>query len=1197
MKKKFCFDRDWKLSGLIKLLKVMKLTVFLLLVSVAGVLANRSYSQTKMLNLNMREATVKEVLKSIEEQSGFHFLYSENLINVERKVNITIENKKIEQVLNLIFEGTDVDYSMRDRFIVLTTPEISTGELQLSQQQKDISGKVTDSSGVPLPGVSIVVKGTTQGIITDADGKYSLSNVPTDATLVFSFVGMKTQEISVTNKSTINVTLAEETVGIDEVVAIGYGTQKKVNLIGSVATVNSQVLENRPVTNLSSALTGLSSGVYVYQGSGKPGEDGATIRIRGLGTLNSNTALVVVDGIPSSLDAVNPEDVDNISILKDAAAASIYGARASNGVVLVTTKKGKKNKISVTYSGSLSLTSPSRIPEFVTNYAQHMELINEGYENSNIAPIFSQTTIDTWIEKSKDPNGLTDEGIPNYVAYPNTDWADAVFQNKVLQKHNISLNGGTEKSTFLLSLGYLNNPGTMPRTGYERYQMRINLQTEVAKFLTVGTQTYGQLSSKGLGSTDNAFNYLGQTTPGLYPYYDGKYGYPSATEESPTANNILSRLYDTGGDDKSTSFNTTLFANLRIADDLTLESKVNYNTDFTEYNSHPLSYEKWNFLTNESVEIVRGTPADLTTYYSFNKDYMVTLESLLRYNKIFNEKHDFGALLGYNQYYYNYYNFNTTKKGLTDETITTLNSATSVLSSAGDEYDYAMRSWFGRLNYAYESKYLLEAVCRYDGSSRFSSDNRWGFFPAFSAGWRISEEPFMTRVKGVLDNLKLRLSWGKTGNNATNYNDAADNYLYQATYSSTNYSFGGSEANGLAVTQLANSKLKWESTALANIGLDGTLFGGLLDFELDMYRKYTDGILYTPTIPLTVGTASAAVENIAEVLNKGIEMSVGHHGKIGSIEYHAKVNFAYNYNRVKKYKGALESGWNESHTTYSSNLGDVSSGSDTRVVEGHPISEYYLLDVYKGDGTYYNTDGSVNITGGPKDGMIRNENDMDWLQSMMDAGYSFQPGASISKTNMYYGNLIYADKNGDGSYGNTYDKIFTGKTVTPKYNFGFSGNLAYKNFDLSFIFSGSAGMSYLWNGMGYTNSLVMDGYGVSCMIADNHYFYDPADPTDSRTNINGKYPRLREKNSDIQNNVSSTFYLFNASYIKLKNLQIGYSLPKAIIGRLKMERARIYVSGENLFMITNYPILDPEVGSGIKYPTMRQMSLGLNVSF
>ncbi|MGV8134866.1 MAG: TonB-dependent receptor [Mangrovibacterium sp.] len=1175
----------------------MKVTVFLLTISILGAFASGTYSQTTKLTLQFNNTALEKVLGEIENQSEFRFFYNEN-VNVRKEVTVSSQNESVFEILDYILGGTGIKYRIIGRQIALYNQDENFNPAAISSgAQVQVQGRVTDSSGTPLPGVTVAVKNTTQGTITDASGNYSLPNVSGDATLVFSFVGMKMQEIAVSGKTSMNVIMVEETVGIEEVVAIGYGTQKKVNLIGSVATVSSQVLENRPVTNLSSALTGLSSGVYVYQGSGKPGEDGATIRIRGLGTLNSNTALVVVDGIPSSLDAVNPDDVENISILKDAAAASIYGARASNGVILVTTKKGSKNKISVTYSGSLSLSSPSRIPEFVTNYARHMELINEGYENSGIAPVFSQTTIDTWREKSKDPNGLTDEGIPNYVAYPNTDWADAVFQNKALQKHTISVNGGTEKSTFLLSMGYLNNPGTIARTGYERYQMRFNLQTEVAKFLTVGTQTYGQLSSKGMASTSSAFKYLGQTTPGLYPCYDGKYGYPSATEESPTANNILAMLYDTDGDNKSTSFNTTMFANLRIVDGLMLESKVNYNTDFTESNAHTHSYERWNFLTNESVEVLYGTPANLTTGYSFGKDYMVTLESLLRYNKTFNEKHDFGALLGYNQYYYNYYNFNTTKQGLIDETITTLGSATSVLSSNGDEYDYAMRSWFGRLNYAYKSKYLLEAVCRYDGSSRFSSDNRWGFFPAFSAGWRLSEESFMNQFKGVLDNLKLRLSWGKTGNNATNYNNAADNYLYQATYSSTYYSFGGSESNGLAVTQLANPKLKWETTTLSNLGLDGTLFGGALDFELDLYRKYTDGILYTPTIPLTVGTASAAVENIAEVLNKGIEMTVGHHGKIGQVEYHAKVNFAYNYNRVKKYKGALESGWDESHTTYSSNLGDVSSGSDTRVVEGHPISEYYLLDVYKGDGTYYNTDGSVNINGGPKDGMIRTENDMAWLQSMMTAGYSFQPGTSISKTNIYYGDLIYADKNGDGSYGNTYDKIFTGKTAIPKYNFGFSGNLAYKNFDMSFIFSGSAGMSYLWNDMGYTNSLVMDGYGVSCMIADDHYFYDPTNSADSRTNINGKYPRLREKNSEIQNNVSSTFYLFNASYIKLKNLQIGYSLPKTIISKLRMERARVYVSGENLFMITNYPILDPEVGSGMNYPTMRQISLGINVSF
>lgn len=1065
-----------------------------------------------------------------------------------------------------------------------------TSLVALAQSIK-ISGTVKDTQGGSLPGVSVTLKGTSTAVVTSGDGKFALTVPSSQSVLLFSYIGYDVKEVTVGKVVNLNITLKEQNNSLNDVVVVGYGVQKKVNVIGSVATIDAKSIENRPVTNLSSSLGGLSSGVSVRQSSGKPGSDGATIRIRGTGTLNSNNALIIVDGIVGSMDAVNPNDVESVSILKDAAAASIYGSLAANGVILITTKKGKQGKTTVTYSGLGSVAQPANLPTFVTDYITHMQLVNEGYRNLGQNPIYTDATMALWAAANANPDGVTAQGIPNYIAYPNTDWSKAIFENNLVQQHNLSLNGGNENTQYVLSAFYINNPGTMANTGSDKFNLRINLQSKVASFLTIGTQTFASKQSYGLGNTDNAFNFLRQTTPGVYPIYNGKFGFPAAAEESSTANNVASYLYSSGGDDNETRLNTTVFAKFDILKGLDFQTRFNYQTRQEEFNSHSITYEKWNFASN-TLKQAATTPDQLGTSYGFNKNYAYTIDNILNYKTTIAKVHDIGVLAGYNQYYYNYYNFGASKKGLIDEALTTLGSATTLISASGDEYDYALRSYFGRVNYAYKSRYLFEGVFRYDGSSRFSAENRWGFFPALSAGWRISEEPFMKGLNQYVGNLKLRASWGKTGNNASG------NYDYQAVYGATNYSFNGLQSTGLVSTKFANNSLKWESTTTANIGLDGNLFKGSLTFEIDLYNKKTDGILFTPSIPITTGNATAATQNIAQVSNNGLEITLGYTSKLGDFKYGVSGNFAYNFNRVIKYKGLLNEGYttDAGNSVYKSNLGSVSSGGINRILDGHEINEYYLQNVYKGNGSYF-SDGKVNINGGPKDGMIRTPDDLNWVTAMIAAGYTFQPTGGVGKTKIYYGDLIYADNNGDGLYGNAFDAQFLNKSSTPRYNYGFNINLAYKNIDLSMLWSGSAGMWYYWNAIGYNNSIVSLGNAVSTLIAQDHYYYNDANPTDPANNITAHYPRLKNT-SDAQNaSVASDFYLYNASYLKLKNLQIGYTIPEKFSKKALISRARIYLSGENIWTITNYPGLDSEIGAGIGYPTMRQYSVGLNVTF
>lgn len=1074
--------------------------------------------------------------------------------------------------------------------------------LTLLAQTKTITGTVTDELGMPVAGASVFVKNTKNGTTTDNAGKFTI-NAQEGATLEITSVNFELTTLVVGDQAVVSISLKAKAGSLGDVVVVGYATQKKVNMTGSVASISAADLSSRPVTNVSSALAGLAPGVFVRQGSGKPGSDAANIYIRGLGTLNNSDPLVLVDGIIGSMDAVNPDDIQSISILKDAASAAIYGSLGANGVVLVTTKKGAKGKTNVTYSAYVSKTQPINKIDFVTNYARHMRLINESLTNLGQGTIFPDQRIQEWEAATADPNGTNANGVPNWLAYPNTDWYDAVLRNRTGQSHNISVNGGSDKVTYLLSMNYLNNPGLMQNTGTERYQFRANLEAKINKVITVGTQTFASMQSYGMANTDLAFNYLSQTSPGVYPYYNGKFGYPSAPEESANANNILGYLYGTGGHDQESRFNSTVYATFNLYKGLSFESRFNYQTRFQERNSHTLPTDRWDFATN-TLRFATATPDLLSTSYLFAKDYRITIDQVLRYNTRIGNDHEIGAMAGYNEWYFNYYDLRAAKLGLIDYNITVPSSAGNAANTTeGVEYDRAIRSWFGRLNYTYKGKYLLEGNLRYDGSSRFAKSNRWGYFPSVSAGWRISEENFFQNLNTPLTNLKLRASWGKLGNFGGTNNGSASDYAYQAVYGSVPYSFNSAPAVGLRQGSVANLGLQWESTTQTDIGLEATLFRSL-NIEIDWYNRLTDGILTAPPIPLVLGTAQAPLQNTASVLNRGIEVNLNWTKKIGDVTVSLGGNAAYNYNRVVDYKGKLEEGWTTDaggNRVYKTNNGAVfnSTTSNSVIVEDHMMYDFYIYNRYRGDGSYNNSDGSVNIHGGPKDGMIRTADDLNWVRAMIAAGYSFAPISSVAVANnkslLNYGDFIYADNNGDGIYGNSFDRKFTGTSTTPKYNFGFNVNLSWKGFDLAMLWAGATGMQYYWND-GYNTVATRNGFHVTERIANDHYYYNEANPSDPNNNINGKYPRLKY-NSDGQNSVFNDFWLYNASYFKLKNLQIGYTIPAHITSKALISRARVYLSAENLLLITKYPGLDPEVGASVSYPTMKQFAAGVTVTF
>lgn len=1063
--------------------------------------------------------------------------------------------------------------------------------------QFSIKCVVSDEYG-PAVGVNVYEKNTTNGTTTDSDGIAVIDGVGEESIIVFSFIGYTTQEIKVGKRSVLNVTMSPDRLLLEETVVVGYGTEKKVNLTGSISQVDfNEALLSKPLTNTSSSLFGLMAGVQANQSSGQPGADNANIYIRGIGTLNNNSPLILIDGVEGPIDAVNPADIESISILKDAAASSIYGVRAGNGVVLVTTKRAEKNKISVTYNGSVALTQPVNLIGLVTDYADYMEFFNEAQANSNIlVPQYNQETIDLWREKASDPNGVNEIGVPNYVAYPNTDWQRVLFRNSYVQSHSISVNAGGEKTRMLLSANYVDNPGLVENTGIKRYNIRANAEADIAKWLTLGTKIYASQDDYEMGNFGSANSYLIQTNPGVYPRWNNLYGAPEAMEENPMSNNLLEKLNNTDGTKRSSRINATLFSNIRFLPNLTWEFRFNYNRRFDEQLYWPQRGGAYRFSTGEEARAPMAL-SDMTvnTYNFTNNAY--TLENVLRYNVTIAKDHNLGILAGYQEYYYQQSSLSTEKRGLASEFATVPSAATTLVSTEGTKSDNSSRSWFGRINYSYKEKYLFEGNLRYDGTSKFHKSRRWGLFPSAALAWRISEEGFMKNSDDWLDNLKLRVSYGQLGNSA-----ASGNYDYQSNYDFTvGYSLNNIEQIAINAAKIANIDMGWERTNVLNIGLDFAAFNNRLNFQADAYERITKGILYVPTLIPSMGNKAPASVNLADVQNRGVEFTLGWRDNIKDFHYSISANVSYNKNLVLKYQGRLQQGWvtdEEGNREWVSNLSDVSNGSTTRVLEGYEMHAYYLMPLYEGDGSHFNPDGSVNINGGPADGMIRTEADMEWLQAMIDAGYQFSPGNEIGKNNIWYGDYIYADSNGDMIYGNAYDNKFINRSTTPRVNYGLQISMEYKGFDLYMNWAGAAGFMLYWGPSGgYNTSSMTHGFGLSSDIAYNHYFYDPENPSDIRTNINGKYERLTVGTAGTQNNVASTRFLHKGDFLKLKNLVIGYTVPVRRIANVRIPKIRVYLSGDNLLLFTKFPGQDPELGAYPTYSSVRSFSLGLNVTF
>lgn len=1029
--------------------------------------------------------------------------------------------KRLQSVSMVLFLGTLFSGT------ISTATASGANSFATTQQAGICKGLVKDATGESVIGASVVVKGTTNGTITDFDGNFSLDGIKKGDVIVISYVGYQTQEIK-WNGSPLNVILKEDSKTISEVVVVGYGTQKKANLSGSVAMVDSKELENRPIQNVSSGLQGLMPGVAITGTNGAPGQDAGKIRVRGIGTLNEAGPYILVDGIETgTLSAVDPNDIESISVLKDAASAAIYGSKAANGVVLITTKRGKTGQTKISYSGYLSFQNATNMIERMGSY-EYASLLNQALEAEGMSKRFN----DTELQKFKDGNDPL---------YPDTDWYDLAYKTGVQHRHNVNINGGSENVKYMASLGYLNQTGILPNAGREQFNARTNLDMKINKRLSARMNLsfikndYSDASSAYYGgSSDQIIRQLNLIAPWIVARYDdGTWG--TISDGSPIA------WLDSGMKVNRDNYNFSGMAavDYEIFDGLKLTLQGAYVNNLQNYNYFQ-KYIKY----NENKE---SDPSQLDErFYKWDR---TNYDALLNYNKNFG-KHNIKGLLGWHTEKYNYKYQKAVRKKFPNNELTDMNAGdASTQSNEGYTAELAMISWFARINYDFAGKYLLEANIRADASSRFAEGHRWGYFPSFSGAWRISEEAFMESAKDSwLSGLKIRASWGQLGNQDALSGSNNDYYPALNTYNlDSKYAFGGSLNSGYYQRKYRLETISWEKASTWGVGVDFTLFNKL-NGSLDYYNRKTTGIIMDVTVPKEFAL-DAYKDNVGSMRNSGIEINLSYNTKIGQVDFGIAGNFSYNKNEI------LDLGGGDPNKYL-----DATDGYSQRNKVGEAMNSYYI---YRADG-FFNS------------------------QEEADA-YTAKYGNPFGKT-FKAGDLRYVDTNKDGKL-TADDREYCGSS-DPKIIYGFNINAGWKGIDLSLMFNGAAGVKRLFDGYEVYGNFSGDAAHPATIwrdawTPDNHdasmprIFYDTNSASSSRS-------------------VQSDFWLQDTSYLRLKNLQLGYTLPKGWLNSVGVENIRIYYSVENLLTFDKMKInIDPESTSQrlSSYPLLRTHAFGVNVTF
>lgn len=976
-----------------------------------------------------------------------------------------------------------------------------------NQQKQTVKGTVKDANGEPIIGASVKVKGSTGGTVTDIDGNFTL-DVPAGAELEISSIGYLKQVVKA--KANVAIVLKDDSQTLDELVVVGYGVQKKENLTGAVASMNAEKLATRPVSSLSSALAGEMAGVTAVQTSGAPGSQNASITVRGKNSINAASPLVIVDGVPGSMNVINPAEIESVTVLKDAASAAIYGVQAANGVILITTKKGKTGKTTVSYNATFSWSSLLAKLDLVDAYG-YAYLYNEAYLNDHPG--------------AKKP--FSDETVEKYRTgqLASTDWyKEALTGSGFEHQHNLSLSGGNDKTTYNMYLGYLGQEGVTKDIDYNRINARMNITSQINKYITLGLNASGYR-----GTQQDAWAGYTQVIQGISrshptdPVYDEDGNFKYVGVDNPVA--VQGR--DKTGWKKTIDQEVFLIGSAEIKPIKDLSIKGVYS--WRNWTQDQLGFKKtWGYGTYNS-----GQREGYVKNYNY--DYL-TGQILVNYNKSFGD-HNLGVLAGMESYDVKSRYVTASRKGggnnNLDSSLNTLDASSQKNTNGGTEM--TRLSYFGRLQYNYAGKYLFEANVRRDASSRFPKDSRWGTFPAFSAGWRISEEAFMKNVDW-LSNLKLRLGWGKTGNEELKSSD-----LYPAvpTYAYGSYMFGNSLYSTAYESRLVNDQLKWATVTNYELGIDAGFLNNKLTMELSVYKKKTnDMLLYLP-LQGVIGL-DAPAQNVGSVENRGFELVLGHNNRIGKDwSYNLSLNMGYNKNEIIDMAGTD---------------GPIDNGNggtdDTQWnIEGYGVSSWY---------------------GYVADGLFRSEEELK--------------KGPLRTDNEKVGDIRYKDLDDDGKITAADRKIIGNKM--PKWTGGFNFSVGYKNFELSGLLQGAFDTKRYYNGessYAFYNS-------ASCL--NKHW------DRWSEENPNGNFPRLSL--SSQTNNQMSTFWLQDASYVRMKNLTLAYTLPSDLISRIGLSFAQVYLAGENLFTISGLDKgLDPESGNsrGWSYSNVRKISCGLKLTF
>lgn len=1168
------------IRGCRKIFMIMRIILIAILISTLQVVAATGYSQSVRLSLEMHNSTLKEVLSEIEDQSEFYFLYNSEWIDVQRKVDVYAKDEKIESILSRLFSDGTVNVMIRDRHILLNPAENQNPAMQAA---KEVSGKVTDLSGFPVPGVSIIIEGTTNGSVTGPDGRFSLKDIPNNAVLVFSFVGMRTQKVPVAGKSTIDVVMEDELVGIEEVVAVGYGTIKKVNLTGAVNQIGAEALQDRPLPNMTQIIQGTIPNLNVDFSNGRPGKD-ASINIRGNTSINGGDPLVLIDGIPGSINRVNPRDVESVTVLKDAAASAIYGARGAFGVILVTTKSNKKGGMQISYGNNFGWATPTVSTDFITSGYDWTMLNDESFKRAT-GNTYSRYTEEDYAELEKRRYDKTEnperpwvvvdnrKGKDQYVYYGNTDWYNYMFHKwQPSREHNVSLSGGDEELNFLISGRYYEKGGIMKinRDRFDFYSFRTKINAELNKWLSVSSNTqfnakkYAYYGFEG-GEKANFNQFAFHGSPTYVPVNpDGTYtGRGGLNSYWMMGGGIVGTLLEgkTRGEDKNYELTSTVEATVKISKSINVVGNYSYNMYVTQdfYRSAPSKYSLYPGVVETAAAISIN---QLKEQAKHDQYYVANVYG--NYTQSFGN-HNLKLMAGYNQEKKTYKTNTETKSNLISEDLNDFDLATGDMTVTGGASEWALIGVFSRLNYDFKGKYLIEMNGRYDGTSRFPKGDHFGFFPSFSAGWRISEENFFSPVQELVNNLKIRGSYGSLGNQQV----ATYAYISSMGTSTMNYLMNGTKLQYTSVPAPVSASLTWEKTSSTNIGVDAEMLDSRLAISFDTYVRKTIRMLTKgKTLPAVFG-ATEPRENAADLETRGFELSLRWKDRFRL----ASRPFSYDFSFIL-------SDYHAKITRYDNParlLSEYYVGQELGEMWGYSIDGYFASDEEAAAHT-------IN-------------------QSRVNARIRQAPG---EWGKLRAGDMRFRDLKSDGEINNGQNTLDDHGDLRkignsqPRYAFGINMGADWNGFDLSAFFQGIGERHW------YPGSDSDKFWGP---YARPYYTFVPKNFKDkiwSAENPDSYFPTLRgytAYNANSSLKVWNDRYLQNTAYVRLKNLTIGYTLPASVMKKIQAVRCRIYFSGENLFTLTKLDTkyVDPEQvernSDTRDYPFSKTYSLGLDITF